>query len=111
MSAARLIASLVSRTAPPSITAMVRAIRRASASRSARGTTRFTRPIACASPAESRSLPVSRTSFARFGPTTHGRIRVTIPLPNRSSGSPNTASSAAIVMSQATASSHAPARQ
>ena len=33
-------------------------------------------------------MPVSRISFARFGPMTHGRIRVTIPLPNPELGLP-----------------------
>ncbi len=48
--------------------------------------------------------------MAILGPTTHGNIKATMPAPNLSSGSPKNASSAAIVMSQASASSHAPAR-
>ena len=49
-------------------------------------------------------------SFAIFGPTIQGRIITTMPAPNLSSGSPKKASCAAMVMSQASANSHAPAR-
>src|SRR5215207_3065471 len=49
-------------------------------------------------------------SLASLGPTIQGRIMTTIPAPNLSSGSPKKASSDAIVMSQASASSQAPAR-
>src|SRR5579864_8007020 len=49
-------------------------------------------------------------SLAIFGPTTQGRIIATMPAPNFNSGSPKNASSAAMVMSQASASSQAPAR-
>ena len=49
-------------------------------------------------------------SLAIFGPTSQGKIIATMPAPNLSSGSPKKASSEAIVMSQASASSQAPAR-
>ena len=57
------------------------------------------------------SAPVRMISLAIFGPTIQGRIMTTMPAPNFSSGSPKKASSAAIVRSQASASSQAPARQ
>ena len=49
-------------------------------------------------------------SFAIFGPTSQGSSITTMPAPNFSSGSPKNAVSLAIVMSQASMSSNAPAR-
>jgi len=65
ISQARLMASFVSRTASPSMTAMVRARANASASRRSRGTTRFTSPISFASAAPTRSFPVRGSGLLR----------------------------------------------
>ena len=80
------------------------------ASSSAAGTTRLTMPSSRARAAGMRSSPSRMISLAIFGPTIQGRIIATMPAPNFSSGSPKNASSDAIVMSQASASSQAPAR-
>ena len=67
-------------------------------------------PRRCAVAASIRSSPSRMISLACFGPTSQGSSMVTMPAPNLSSGSPNTASSAAMLRSQASASSNAPAR-
>ena len=85
------------------------AMRRARARCSPSGTTRLTMPSASARWASIVSSPVRMMSFAAFGPTTQGRSMVTIPAPNFSSGSPNTASVVQIDRSQASAISKAPA--
>ncbi len=110
-SIARLMARLVCLTSSGSMAAMWRASRSAVSSSSAAGTTRLIMPISRARAALSRSSPVRMISLATLGPTIHGRIITTMPAPNFSSGSPKKASSAAIVRSQASASSQAPARQ
>ena len=102
------MARFVALTSPGSMAAMWRASRRAVASRSAAGTTRLIMPISRARAALSLSSPMRMISLATLGPTIQGSSITTMPAPNFSSGSPKKASSAAIVRSQASASSQAP---
>ena len=90
---------------------MLPAIRNAVSTCVPAGTTRLTMPRRCAVAASMRSSPSRMISLACLGPVSHGSSMVTIPAPNLSSGSPKMASSAAMVRSQASASSNAPARQ
>ena len=91
-----------------------RASCRATASASLRswpsGTTRLISPICRASAALTLSRPSRMISLAFLGPTIQGSSRQTMPAPKRSSGSPKRAFSEAMVISQAIASSQAPAR-
>ncbi len=68
-------------------------------------------PIAWARLASILSVPVSSISLACLGSTAHGSSMATMPVPKRTSGSPNLVPSAARVMSQASATSKAPAMQ
>ena len=90
---------------------MPRAVRSAASSCVPGATTRLTRPIASASAAGMRSSALRMMRLACLGLVIQGSSSVTMPAPNFNSGSPNTASSLAMVMSQAIASSKAPARQ
>ena len=90
---------------------MPRAVRSASARWVPGATTRLTRPMASASRAGMRSSADRMMRLACLGLVIQGSSRVTMPAPNFSSGSPKVASSSAMVMSQAMASSKAPARQ
>ena len=73
------------------------------------GTTLLMRPIRSASSASIVS-PVNKSSFVFFWPITKGISKVAGPEPYLTSGSPNFALSVAIIMSQAIASSHPPAK-
>src|SRR5580704_9741941 len=106
----RLMARLVCLTRLGSIAAMWFAMASPARSSSADATMRLTMPTWYARAAAIRSSPNRMISLAILGPTTHGNIKATMPAPNLSSGSPKNASSAAMVMSQASASSQAPAR-
>ena len=78
----------------------------------ASATTRLTRPISLASPALTRR-PVKINSLASAGPIRRGRRWVPpMPgsIPRLTSGKPKVAFSAAILMSQASATSHPPPR-
>ena len=109
-SAPRLIASLVPASASGEMSAIRRANLSVAVASSALGTTRFTIPYWSAVCASIGS-PRNRSSRARLSPMTKGMTSAGPTFEKRISGSPNSASSAAIVRSHIIASSQPPPRQ
>ena len=108
-SKARLMAALLSFTPTWAIFISLRAVFSHSAISFSCGTSLLIMPNFSASCALSVS-PVSSSSLALASPTLNGVIRTGGPAPKRISGSPNTARSEAILISQSWASSQAPPR-
>ena len=99
-----LMVSLMARAVIGGTSATASAIVCASAASSARGTTRFTRPIRSAAVASS-VVAQSRNSLARRGPSSHGSISSSTPTPlMRATGLEKRASSAATMRSHIAAS-------
>ena len=111
MSSVWFTACLAMASAKAGLLAMRPAMASTVASRSARGTTWFTMPRRCASWALQLSA-VKRNSLALRAPSSHGCTNHSTPsTPMVTTGSQNSASSLAMMMSQAQASISPPAMQ